>query len=733
MELKERVYERLVVDGLFDLGSQAAIVRLARALNATPNKIYNALEDLSAENRISMSASKITNTSPLLQAKFKATNKKFGFVSIPGHDREIFVADKKTAFNNDIVEVGFLHNGDKVEAFISKIVERKNVYVLGQVVKSDGNRLIFVPDDRTLGNGIYIPQDEVSRAALNKKCAFKLSFVDEKDGTMFGNIDKVFGKAGDPIVENVAIAYQYGFKKEFPEQVVREVKNVPQVVSSEEIKGRLDLRDKKFVTIDPATCKDMDDAVYIEKVKEGYKVYVAIADVAHYVKQGSEIDKEGYARGTSCYLGDGVYPMLPEELSNGICSLNEKVDRLALCTITTINDKGEILDYSVNKAVINSKHKLSYEVAEKIHDCTDGCDKEYADVKKEIDLMYEASDILVDARYKRGALSLNTKEPTFKLDETKTKVEEVVDKSGITSKAIIESFMVLSNETIGKFFEENNLETLFRVHEKPNERRLTQVYPMLKGLGVTFNGDTSCYGLQKLLKSVEGKRYEDFVNGQVLRCLSKAKYQPENVGHYGLGSEAYIHFTSPIRRYPDTLTHRLVHEFLEHGMTHVSKKQLTAMGEHLTGQERQAEAAERISDKFLETMWAEQHLDEVMQGYVHSVELSGINVRYGLVNLFIPVTELKDGTRCEYRLNKFKTALVNRQTGKEYKIGDDVEMKIYSADRNAKTVYATTDLQKEVVDEYGQRVEKEKPKVRKPRNEYYKPPVENTDDNQFTL
>ena len=731
MELKERVYERLVVDGLFELGSQAAIVKVARALNVSPNKVYTALEQLNAEKRISMTSDKLANTSPLLQARFKATNKKFGFVSVPGHDREIYVADKRTAFNNDIVEVGFLHDGDRVEAFISRIVERKNVYVLGQVVKSEGNKLIFVPDDRTLTNGIYIPQDENSRAALNKKCAFKMSFIDEKDGAMFGNIDKVFGKAGDPIVENVAIAYQYGFKKEFPEQVNREVKNVPQVVSKEEIKGRLDLRDKKFFTIDPATCKDMDDAVYIEKVAGGYKIYVAIADVAHYVKPGTEIDKEGYARGTSCYLGDGVYPMLPEELSNGICSLNEKVDRLALCTITTINEQGEIVDYSVNKAVINSKHKLSYEVAEKIHLCEDGCDKQYADVKKEIDLMYEASDILVKARHRRGALSLSTKEPTFKLDETKTKVEEVLDKSGITSKAIIESFMVLSNETIGQFFEDNHLDTLFRVHEKPNERRLIQIYPMLKGLGVQFDGDVSCYGLQKLLKSVEGERYEDFVNGQVLRCLSKAKYQPENLGHYGLGSKSYIHFTSPIRRYPDTLTHRLIHEYLEHGMTHTSKKQLVSIGEHLTSQERLAEAAERVSDKFLETMWAEQHLDERLEGYIHSVELSGINVRYGLVNLFIPVTELKDGKRSEYRLNKTKTALVNRQTGKEYRIGDDIQMKIYSADRNAKTVYATTDLQKEVVDEYGQKVEKEAPKVRKPRNEIYRPEKQNEDD--YTL
>ena len=731
MELKEKVYERLVVDGLFDLGTQSTIVKLARALSVTPGKIYSALEQLDYEKRISMTKEKLANTSPLLQARFKATNKKYGFVAIPGHDREIFVADKRTAFNNDIVEVGFLHHGDKTEAFISRIIERKNVYVTGQVVKGENNHLIFVPDDRTLTNKIFIPQDEVSRGALNKKCAFKMNFVDEKDGMMFGNIDKVFGKAGDPIVENVAIAYEFGFSKEFPQEVEAEVKKIPQVVTPNEIKGRLDLRDKKFVTIDPATCKDMDDAVYIEKVKGGYKIYVAIADVAHYVKPGSAIDKEGYRRGTSCYLGDGVYPMLPEELSNGICSLNEKVDRLALTTITTINDSGEIVDYSIQKAVINSKHKLSYEVAEKIHTCEEGCDKQYADVKKEIDLMYAASDILVKARERRGAITLSTKEPTFKLDETKTKVEEVVDKSGITSKAIIESFMVLSNETIGKFFEENHLETLFRVHEKPNERRIIQAIPVLKGLNIEFDGNTSCYGLQKLLKSIEGERCEDFVNGLILRSLSKAKYQPENVGHYGLGSKAYIHFTSPIRRYPDTLTHRIIGEYLERGMSRIGKKELVTMGEHLTTQERQAEAAERQSDKFLETMWAEQHLGENIRAYVHSVELSGINVKYGLVNLFIPVTELKDGVKFEYRLNNSKTALVNRQTGNQYKIGDDVDIKIYRADRSAKTVYATTDLSKEVVDEYGVEVKKEK--TYKPRNEIYTKPTSYEDENERTL
>ena len=438
----------------------------------------------------------------------------------------------------------------------------------------------------------------------------------------------------------------------------------------------------------------MDDAVYIEKIGNNYRVYVAIADVSHYVKLGSEIDTEAYARGTSCYLGDGVYPMLPEELSNGICSLNEREDRCALCTVIDIDKKGNVLNYDIQKAVINSKHKLSYEDAQKIHENTDGKQFQYYDIKNEIDLMYEASDILVDMRKRRGCIVFDNREPSFQLDETKTKVIEVVDKHDITSKKIIESFMVLANEVVGDYFTQKNVDTLYRVHDKPFESRLEKMAEKLSSIGIYFDGELNAHTLQELLNKAEKTPCKDYANSVILRSMAKAKYQPKNIGHYGLASEKYIHFTSPIRRYPDLIAHRMISDMLQNKKPYLSYDELVKAGNHLTSQEKLAEDAEIQSDKLLCAIWAEEHINEVFDGYIYSIDHSGITVRVGLVNITVPTVELID-SRYGYMVNNLKTSLTNIKTGFTYGIGEKLKIKISNADRNNRTITGSTDLTKE--------------------------------------
>lgn len=695
MELKEKVYKELVVEKLFNYDLKTTIAKLSKKLQVGSKKVIEALNSLKAEQRISIYKTHIANGTLLKSGKFRAGKGNYGFIELPDEKEEVFVKDKGSALNGDLIQVGFVYNNGKKEAFMVKIVERSDKCILGRVLKTTEGTLVFVPDDKKIGKYISIIQDDKAKQAFGKKCSLKLSPQNNPyEAIDFGTIDNVFGSAGDPIVENVAIAYQYGFTKDFDEKVKKEVTKIPSKVEEKDFAGRVDLRDKNFVTIDPENCKDMDDAVYIEKVGDNYRVYVAIADVSHYVKLDGEIDKEAYSRGTSCYLGDGVYPMLPEELSNGICSLNEKEDRCALCTIIDIDKNGNVLNYDIQKAIINSKHKLSYEDAQKIHENTDGKQFEYADIKDKIDLMYEASDILVDMRNRRGCIVFDNREPSFKLDETKTKVIEVQDKHDITSKKIIESFMVLANEVVGDFFTTKKVDTLYRVHDKPLESRLERMAEKLSSIGIYFDGELNARTLQELLHKAERTPCKDFANSVILRSMAKAKYQPKNIGHYGLASEKYIHFTSPIRRYPDLIAHRMISDMLEHKNPYLSYDELVKAGSHLTAQEKAAEEAEIQSDKLLCTIWAEEHINEVFEGYIYSIDHSSITVRVGLVNITVPSTELID-SKYGYMVNNLKTSLTNIRTGFTYNIGEKVKIKLSNADRNNKTIYGSTNLTRE--------------------------------------
>ena len=692
-------YKKLLETNFFGTDDLMVItLRLAKTFKVSERKVAEALGGLIRDGILATGKNgksttlrnNVTKTTGVFHdSKGKG---KYGFITVEGYEKDLYIPDAGSAKEGDIVELSIINgrgkNGEP-KAILGQVVERQKDSLIGVVRKTRQGTYVFKPDGEQ-GVTYAIPQDGVSKEAEGKKCSLKVSmFASTSDSMGVGSIEKTFGFAEDPIAENRAIAYQFGFSKEFPKEVMDEVAKIPQEVTEEDRKGRLDLRHIPFTAWDPEGCKDKDDAMYVEKTKYGYKAYIAIADVSHYVKPGSAIDKEAYLRGTSCYLGDGVYPMLPPELSNGICSLNEGTDRLAHVAIVDIDEKGEILHFDFKKSVIHIAKSLAYEQAEAIHTGTLGG---FEDIKPEIDLLYEAHDVLKKKLSQRGAITFKSKEPTFGFNEDKTSVVDVVNNGEDESHSVVEQMMLLANEAGAAYLQERFINGLYRVHEKPRTDKIATVNNMLKSLEIDHTLDASNSSYQTLTKKISGSKYEDFITGLALRSMAKAKYQPENVGHFGLGSREYLHFTSPIRRYPDLVCHRAIADREMGKKEPYTKSELEKMGEYLSEQERKAESAEVQSDKLLCAYWAKNHLGEIFDGQVSSLSQGAIDVRVGMVTLTVPITSLAGGENADYRLNKNRTALVDRYSGNTYSLADDISVKIAEADIENKVIYATTDL-----------------------------------------
>lgn len=694
MELKEKVYEQFVSQQLFNKNCYAAIGRIAKALKTSEKNIVLAIKELQDDKALKFKKKSFVNLRQPLVGIFHETRNNFGFVTIDEYDDNFYVSNTQDALDGDKVQVYINNSKSNPTAFINKVIERNKKNIIGRVIKTKSGTYALIPDNQKFGERIALLQNEETMSAVGKKCS--ITILDsttpgsENNGFCVGKINKIFGMADDPIVENIAIAYKHGFVKQFNQKVQSEIASIPTYVSEDETIGREDFRDINFVTIDPASCKDMDDAVYVEKTATGYKIMTAIADVGYYVERGSNIDKEAYMRGTSCYLGDGVYPMLPEELSNGICSLNEKVDRLARVTIINLDKLGNIIDYKLCAGVINSKHKLSYDIVDKIH-FDDKFANDYTDIKQQIDLMFKISDILVEKRKQRGAIFLNNKEADYMLDETKTSVELIKDHNLLESTKIIESFMLITNEVVGDYFTKNHLDTLFRVHAIPDDAKLKELNSVLKQYDLPpVSYDSKSY--QKVTEMIKNTGNEDYITLQLLKSLQKAVYQPYNIGHFGLASKNYIQFTSPIRRYPDLIAHRILYAFQNNLAYKPSFEQLTLSGEHLSKREIDAKDAEQESNEFMNLLWAQKQENKILSGKIFEINATSVIVVSNLVQFKIPIVNfISEG----YRLNDKKTKLVNQKTNKSLKPTDIIKFKISSIDMATRTIKTSIVLDNE--------------------------------------
>lgn len=698
MNLKDKIYEQLVESNLFNKNYNSVITKLSQKFKKNKTLIANALKELVNEKSIKVKGKTFVNTRQLVNGIFHSLRDNKGIVEVKELNTQFTVNNIKNALEGDTVQIYVNPQSSRPTAVMNKIVKHNKLNIVGRVILTRFNTYAFLPDDKKICSAVIIPQDDFAKECVGKKCVVTLDSNNIIPGAVpCGNVTSVFGLAGDPIAENVAIAYSHGFVKEFKRDILNEIKDINSTVQPGELVNRIDLRDKDVISIDPIGCKDKDDAVFVEKTANGYRVYVAIADVSYYVKLNSLVDQEAYDRGTSCYLGDGVYPMLPEQLSNGICSLNENVDRLVKVAIIDLDNQGKVLNYDLSNGVINIKHGLSYEDAEEIHFNRNNKQILYSDIKNQIDLMFEVSDLLTKQRVARGALDFETQQPEYKLDDTKTKVVEVSgEHSKLKSTEIIESFMILANEVVGDFFIKNGIDTLFRTHAEPQKAKISEVNEILDEFGLAPLIPTP-RGYQKTIREIQNHEQSEFLTQKILRTMEKAKYSPDPIGHFGLGSDTYLHFTSPIRRYPDLITHRILDALINHKDYRPTFEQLEVNGFHLSNRELEAQNAERESNKLMAAIWAEDHIGEIFNGKIFEIMDDGVIVKDGLVEMFIPMGDLTFGTSRRLAPNDTYTKLIDSKSKFEYCIGDKLKFKIIDANRTTRKITATTDLQKVVI------------------------------------
>ena len=579
---------------------------------------------------------------------------------------------------------GALH-GDKVvvEVYVDKKVKKPTANVLdvvlrmhdtivGKFQKSEKYGFVIPNDSRYPDIYIPNPPKDVKHGDVVVIDIIKYSAKTNKHHT--GKIKEVIGFEDDDGIDILSVAHQHGLPLEFPDKVMMEVENIPDVVTKEDIEGRLDLRDVPTVTIDGDDAKDFDDAISISRDEKGnYILGVHIADVTHYVRENSPLDKEALKRGTSVYLVDRVIPMLPKKLSNGICSLNPNVDRLVLSCIMTINKQGKVLKFDLKEAVINSNERMTYANVTKILDRSDKALVErYRYLLKEFDMMKELSLILRKKRMSRGALDFNFPEGKIELNEHGVPVDVHPYPREISNR-IIEEFMLVTNETIAEFFCSKEIPFVYRIHEDPDEEKLESFIDFANGTGYQFvrtPGGSLNKDLQKILQEISGKPEEDALGRLMLRSLMQAKYSPSCYGHFGLAAEFYCHHTSPIRRYPDLQIHRIIKEYLHGDLTKSRQSRYQEIVEFASLQsserERLADEIEEDIENMKKAEYMSYHLGECFEGTISNVCETGIIVTLpSTIEGLILLDSLDDDVY--YYDEKMK--LIHGTSGVDYKLG----------------------------------------------------------------
>ena len=544
----------------------------------------------------------------LVVGRFQLTSKGFGFV-IPdnkGERPDVFIPPRALggAMNNDRVmaRVESSSGGNKPEGEIIRIITHANNKIVG-IFHQSGDFGFVTPDDKRIGQDIYIMKRHFGGAKTNQKVVAEITEWPVERRNAEGKIIEILGNVGDVGLEILSIIKQNDLPLEFPPQVIEASKRVPKSIKQSELEGRRDLRDLPIVTVDGDDAKDLDDAVYVKQLgKDEFLLGVHIADVSYYVKENAVLDKEARERGTSVYLVDRVLPMLPERLSNGICSLNAGEDRLTMSCEMHIDRKGRILSYEIFPSVIHVRHRLSYRIVREILvNGDEGLAQKYEDVVPMLKMMEELCLVLRKKRTTRGAIDFDLPEQKVILDEQGRPVE-IVQRIRSIAESIIEEFMLAANETVARHMFNQKWPFIYRVHDLPNEEKMKDLAKLLANFNVKLkvSEETKPGEVQKALAEMAGKPEERLVSTVALRSLKQAVYQTENIGHFGLAAEYYTHFTSPIRRYPDLIVHRLLHEWVSDPAMNAQKSEklelnLDAIAEHSSIRERAAAEAERAT------------------------------------------------------------------------------------------------------------------------------------------
>ena len=640
---------------------------------------------------------------------YQAHARGFGFVAVEGEDDDIFISEDDTngAFHGDQVEVTIKSapDGKRREGKVVRILSHGTTRLVGYFQKNK-NFGFVVPDNQRFIKDVFVPLERSKGAVTGHKVVVELTKYGGDNKKPEGKIVEIIGHVNDPGTDIMSIVKGYDLPIEFPEKVLNQAERVAKDVSTADMAGRMDIRDWQMVTIDGEDAKDLDDAISLTKEGENYKLGVHIADVTNYVQEKSALDREAYKRGTSVYLVDRVIPMLPHILSNGICSLNEGEDRLALSCIMTINDKGNVVDYKIAETVICVDRRMTYTSVKKILEEQDEEEsKKYEEFVPMFQMMEKVAGILREKRKKRGSIDFDFPETKMVLDEQGKPIELKPYDRNVATK-IIEDFMLLANETVAEHYFWQEIPFVYRTHEQPDEEKIQKLAIFINNFGPSMhiaNNAVRPKEIQKLLAKVEGTNEEALISRLALRSMKQAKYTPENTGHFGLATTYYCHFTSPIRRYPDLQIHRIIKEDLRGRMNDNRREHYEKILPEVTKQcserERLAEEAERETIKLKKVEYMEEHIGEVFEGVISSITKWGIYVELpNTIEGLVHVTNMHDD-HYDYIEERFE--MVGEHTRKVYKLGQTVYIVATGTDRLQRTIDFEF-VEKEEVD-YGKR------------------------------
>ena len=631
--------------------------------------------------------------SHLKKGRLNMNKKGFGFVTIDNQD-DIYIDSKniRNALNNDLVVVEpFKGKDGRTEGRIVRVLKQENNLVIGEYT-IENNKPKFILDDAKLNMKINLSKDQTKDLVPGLK--LEVSIVKDLGNHVYkGEVVRVIGHKDDPGVDILSIVYKYGINDKFSDEVINELESIPNEVSEQETLNRVDLRDKVIFTIDGNDTKDIDDAKKKKKEGENYRLGVHIADVSYYVKEGTALYKEAYDRATSVYLVDRVIPMIPHKLSNGICSLNPDVDRLAITCDMLINKEGKVISHDIYESVIRSRKQMTYENVNKIlkdEEIPTGYE-EYAEKLKE---MNELAHILRNAKLNRGYLDFDASEAKILVDE-KGKPYDIVQRIQDEGENLIEDFMIIANETVASHVFYMSLPFVYRIHEVPDDEKIKEFLNSISLLGYNVKG-TRHFENPKTIKSIleQLKDKEEFsvLSNMLLRCMKKAVYKEENLGHYGLASKCYTHFTSPIRRFPDTTVHNLLRKYLFNKpddkelnkLIDFWSANLPELCEHTSEKERAAIECERDVDSMKMAEYMEDHIGEEYDGVIDSIMSFGMFVQLpNLVEGLVHVSELKGDY---YNFIETTKTLKGQRKGKEYKVGQKVKVIVTAASKENSTI-----------------------------------------------
>ena len=630
----------------------------------------------------------------LLKGRFSGTQRGFGFVIVEGMEDDVFIPEVATkgALHNDTVMIRLLEDqsGPRKEGEVVEILERANGEVVGTFEKSK-NFGFVIADNQKFSKDIFIPKEHTKGAVTGHKVVVKITKFGGDGKNPEGKVVEILGHINDPGVDIMSVIKANNLPTDFPEGVMRQIDKVPEEVDPKDLAGRKDLRDLQTVTIDGEDAKDLDDAITLTKEGNRYFLGVHIADVTNYVPENSPLDKEALKRGTSVYLVDRVIPMLPHKLSNGICSLNAGVDRLALSCLMEIDEKGTVVGHEITETVINVDRRMSYTSVKKILEDHDPDEiNEYKPLVPMFELMLELADILREKRRKRGSIDFDFPESKIKLDKFGHPIDIKPYERNKATK-IIEDFMLIANETVAEDFFWQELPFVYRTHDNPDSEKIEKLGIFINNFGHSIHiGQDEIHPkeLQKLLTKIDGTPEEPLISRLILRSMKQARYSTESTGHFGLSTKYYCHFTSPIRRYPDLQIHRIIKENL-HGKLNEKRvghynSILPNVAQQTSMTERRADEAEREVEKLKKVEYMTQFIGEQFEGVISGVTTWGMYVE--LPNTCEGMIRVADMDDDYYFFDEEHYCMVGEHTKKTYKLGQRVLIEVLSTDKLTRTI-----------------------------------------------